>query len=52
MKVYTKSIRVFMRDFGNIGRKERQPVTSATRAAAVVFGVHLSARAIFRLDRN
>ncbi|PIQ30819.1 MAG: hypothetical protein COW63_09130 [Bacteroidetes bacterium CG18_big_fil_WC_8_21_14_2_50_41_14] len=32
--------------------KEHQPITSATRAAAVVFGVHLSARAAFRLDRK
>jgi len=29
---------------------EAQPATSATRAAAVVFGVHLSAWAAFRLD--
>ncbi|MDP2060466.1 MAG: hypothetical protein Q8J97_12060, partial [Flavobacteriaceae bacterium] len=27
-------------------------ITSATRPAAVVFGVHLSAQAVFRLDRK
>ena len=31
---------------------EIQRITSATRAAAVVFGGHLSARAVFRFDRN
>ncbi len=29
-----------------------EPLTSTTRPAAVVFGVYLSARAAFRLDRN
>jgi hypothetical protein len=32
--------------------KNNEGTTSATRAAAVVFGGHLSARAAFRLDRN
>ncbi len=33
------------------GRKVESPIASATRAATVVFGVYLSSRAAFRLDR-